>query len=663
MRTFKVIPLLSYIKECCDKYNEYDHHIKDEDSAHSSSDEMVHTLPPIEGIIHVTRWNRLNESVATVIYKSFNETVKYSLSTKWWIYMSHRWRFFSYDSIIIMIGDISKRIFIEAAYYYRKQINNDEQKENKNKDEMFTKLSSICNIIASNTNKYKWRLEKELRKQMMYNNTDSWFESEFDCQKHLIGLQNGVYNMHTHTVHDGSPKDYISMSTYQDWNYSYHWEHPDIQDVIFFIKELLPNDNMIYDTLYYFNPYNIKDNPNSVDIYFVNGYDIKTLLHLAIGDYWTNCYKWLSIEQWNQMSYTLDNKIIIPFITQHNNIKPETLFRWAPALLWIIMMSSHKHTTQRENVNTSWIYVSNYISKWYNVYDNNKLNKFNVTLELCYEWYTTFQKDIDFIKSGWKMIDFFDRHKCIHSARGILAELSPHFGVKPYITDIAELSTKFICILLQLNTIGSKSEEETIQALHSWFEINTVENVEQIIQYIRFSTMLPKNIIMLYKNAHITLKYALKTPKGIEVLDNALVWQIKNIKAGRHCTSSPRFCDIPDEYKCCIDMELMKDPVLASDGFNYERFSIEKWILQNPSDPRSPRTREQLSIELYPNRILRNQITEYTADHLRYYKRHHFPITETDNNIEDNRKEILSCQITLLDTELTIKNKSIKPKT
>ena len=34
----------------------------------------------------------------------------------------------------------------------------------------------------------------------------------------------------------------------------------------------------------------------------------------------------------------------------------------------------------------------------------------------------------------------------------------------------------------------------------------------------------------------------------------------------------------PPEYECCITYGLMQDPVLAADGFSYERVAIEKWF-------------------------------------------------------------------------------------
>ncbi|XP_022084462.1 WD repeat, SAM and U-box domain-containing protein 1-like [Acanthaster planci] len=60
---------------------------------------------------------------------------------------------------------------------------------------------------------------------------------------------------------------------------------------------------------------------------------------------------------------------------------------------------------------------------------------------------------------------------------------------------------------------------------------------------------------------------------------------------------------IPDEYLCPITRELMRDPVIAADGFSYERSSIESWIRGNKT---SPMTNSPLvHTNLTPNRSLK----------------------------------------------------------
>jgi hypothetical protein len=58
--------------------------------------------------------------------------------------------------------------------------------------------------------------------------------------------------------------------------------------------------------------------------------------------------------------------------------------------------------------------------------------------------------------------------------------------------------------------------------------------------------------------------------------------------------------------------ELLRDPVIAADGFTYERESIERWFANG--NERSPKTGVQLQSKLlFPNHDLRARICEWRA--------------------------------------------------
>ena len=69
---------------------------------------------------------------------------------------------------------------------------------------------------------------------------------------------------------------------------------------------------------------------------------------------------------------------------------------------------------------------------------------------------------------------------------------------------------------------------------------------------------------------------------------------------------------------CPLSHTLMRDPVIASDGYTYEREMIEKWFETHDT---SPMTNVKIYKLLIPNRGLRQIIDEYAAD---------FPIAEVD---------------------------------
>ena len=43
----------------------------------------------------------------------------------------------------------------------------------------------------------------------------------------------------------------------------------------------------------------------------------------------------------------------------------------------------------------------------------------------------------------------------------------------------------------------------------------------------------------------------------------------------------------PRDFECSITAERMKDPVIAADGFSYERVAIEKWFSNKATSPKT----------------------------------------------------------------------------
>ncbi|XP_058099181.1 U-box domain-containing protein 13-like [Magnolia sinica] len=67
---------------------------------------------------------------------------------------------------------------------------------------------------------------------------------------------------------------------------------------------------------------------------------------------------------------------------------------------------------------------------------------------------------------------------------------------------------------------------------------------------------------------------------------------------------------IPDDFRCPISLELMKDPVIVSTGQTYERSCIEKWL--EAGHTTCPKTQQTLSgTALTPNYVLRSVIAQW----------------------------------------------------
>ncbi|XP_068173893.1 WD repeat, SAM and U-box domain-containing protein 1 isoform X2 [Antennarius striatus] len=91
-------------------------------------------------------------------------------------------------------------------------------------------------------------------------------------------------------------------------------------------------------------------------------------------------------------------------------------------------------------------------------------------------------------------------------------------------------------------------------------------------------------------------------------LRNKLLRKVEELKSDLVCSG------IPDEFLCPITRELTREPVLASDGYSYEREAIESWIsTKNRSSPMT--NLPLLTTLLTPNYTLKMAIGRWKTSH------------------------------------------------
>ncbi|XXG84797.1 hypothetical protein AAC387_Pa11g0023 [Persea americana] len=79
---------------------------------------------------------------------------------------------------------------------------------------------------------------------------------------------------------------------------------------------------------------------------------------------------------------------------------------------------------------------------------------------------------------------------------------------------------------------------------------------------------------------------------------------------GGKCLPKHRSPVIPDDFRCPISLELMKDPVIVSTGQTYERSCIRKWL--DAGHKTCPKTQQTLShTALTPNYVLKSLIAQW----------------------------------------------------
>jgi hypothetical protein len=72
----------------------------------------------------------------------------------------------------------------------------------------------------------------------------------------------------------------------------------------------------------------------------------------------------------------------------------------------------------------------------------------------------------------------------------------------------------------------------------------------------------------------------------------------------------PSAKSLPPLFVCPLTYDVMEDPVVAADGFTYERAAISRWL---QVAQRSPMTNKPMQRFLVPNHALRSSIQEWTA--------------------------------------------------
>eukprot|EP00877_Chromochloris_zofingiensis_P008840 jgi/Chrzof1/4209/Cz14g03060.t1 len=89
-----------------------------------------------------------------------------------------------------------------------------------------------------------------------------------------------------------------------------------------------------------------------------------------------------------------------------------------------------------------------------------------------------------------------------------------------------------------------------------------------------------------------------------------------NIAMGQACSSRPAAAvhtptarDPPSIFLCPLTHDVMQDPVVAADGFTYEKEAITQWL--GMGRHKSPMTNKRMLTQLLPNHSLRSSIMEW----------------------------------------------------
>ena len=119
-----------------------------------------------------------------------------------------------------------------------------------------TTSTSLCGIARQLRDaKFRKKVTEEACEQLYWGRDQSekfkgaTFEEVLDTHTHLIGLQNGVYDLKMHQFREGRCEDYITLNTMRDWK-EFEWTDPIIDEIRTFLKQVIPNDSVREYVLY-----------------------------------------------------------------------------------------------------------------------------------------------------------------------------------------------------------------------------------------------------------------------------------------------------------------------------------------------------------------------------------------------------------------------------
>ena len=177
--------------------------------------------------------------VARVVYAQYKDEFKSVSKDLWYKYNKEKHRWIKaregLDLRLILSRDICKK-FMERSFYYNSIYSEDPTQRTLNEERAKTSLKIAEQLKNAG---FKDSIMKECRTLFI----DDTFEEMLDSRSHLIGFENGVYDLKMHMFRDGMPDDYIFHST--KINYiPYNPESADALEINEFFNKIFTNKNL-----------------------------------------------------------------------------------------------------------------------------------------------------------------------------------------------------------------------------------------------------------------------------------------------------------------------------------------------------------------------------------------------------------------------------------
>lgn len=127
----------------------------------------------------------------------------------WYEYRGHKWVLCDSGHTLRskVSNEVVREYYRQAAYYNEQATREDAEADQQRWGEMAKKLNTIALKLKQSA--FKDNIMKECKELFFIEK----FEEKLDSRCHLIGFENGIFDLETYEFRDGRPEDYISFST------------------------------------------------------------------------------------------------------------------------------------------------------------------------------------------------------------------------------------------------------------------------------------------------------------------------------------------------------------------------------------------------------------------------------------------------------------------
>ena len=179
--------------------------------------------------------------VARVVYALFKDEYRFTSNDTWYVFMKQRHRWVRTREGLKLRVELSNRVCCE----YMKRANHWSAQANVAQGDQ---AKDLCMKRHQQLMAIAWSLKKSGYKDSVMKEckclfSDEHFEQVLDSHVHLLGFENGVYDLRMHEFRGGSPDDYISFSTGRHYH-PHEPESVEAKEIDLYFRQVFTNANV-----------------------------------------------------------------------------------------------------------------------------------------------------------------------------------------------------------------------------------------------------------------------------------------------------------------------------------------------------------------------------------------------------------------------------------